>query len=780
MSKWSQSLRLNNDTDAQSDYTWVTDVEDEESTVSGTTRARPKRLVWSDGTVFEGNLNREKKPQGPGELRASNGDFYRGEWQNGKMHGSGIYIVAEGGQYEGFVKNNERSGFGKLVSPAGAVYEGYWLNDKPHGQGRFSKANNNVSYEGSWVEGKADGYGTFNSSKWGTYVGEWKADKKEGKGKVLYVSGASYEGGWVADEAHGWGRYTWPDGSCYEGRFANGSMSGPGKFYSADGSESFFGSWSNNQKSGYGRMRYSDGAVYEGEWKEDKPHGFGTFVNPYGVMFRGRWEAGAYTATAESCHDARGVRTCMVEGITHVTENSSDRLIADEDINARTVIPAPPPGHSDVELHLPCPRKHLTLVNDEIFEEKSDVFESVVYPRGPDPTRSGYLYRTCFGTEYWPSTGRSKLTEMDGGRLVTVDSESRLFQEEDDVPFVDHSEVTELYQETIVQEGGHGETNCEHTTNHHTAYLPATREYEYGGPHLQCVPPVAPPFSHNTELAGSGTHTVPYTAAPQQIHTVSTVQEEQSTYHRQPAAEKSTTMSQVCATHPNMKGFFDSFAQTSRQSPRVPDLQLSSQSPSVCTVAATQSNTAYRPYSTTLETSTRIDYRPPLNPGTNAADRSAPVVEQVTSTVDSTTFVSQGQQNLNEQSTSTQQNTANQQETVYEEITLQRNIPCPVEYSLVTEFVLPRLRPTTRSIPIPVYAPRLIEVPVLVEDLSDEGLRICEDIEKEVDAFYEVARKNGVNGTALETFADGMVQKLQSLEKTPKPQDSFSQYFSPS
>eukprot|EP01057_Protomagalhaensia_wolfi_P002786 Protomagalhaensia_wolfi_Nauph_80__2785@NODE_28_length_4653_cov_149_967490_g23_i0_p1_GENE_NODE_28_length_4653_cov_149_967490_g23_i0NODE_28_length_4653_cov_149_967490_g23_i0_p1_ORF_typecomplete_len401_score35_10_NODE_28_length_4653_cov_149_967490_g23_i034514653 len=107
-----------------------------------------------------------------------------------------------------------------------------------------------------------------------------------------------------------------------------------------------------------------------------------------------------------------------------------------------------------------------------------------------------------------------------------------------------------------------------------------------------------------------------------------------------------------------------------------------------------------------------------------------------------------------------------QQEQVIEEITLCRNIPRPVEYSIVTEFVLPRIRPTVRSIPVPVYAPRVIEVPVLMEDLSEEGLQLCQAIERDVDNFYRRA-VHGVDGCTLENFADGVVQRLQLGDQIP-------------
>lgn len=69
-----------------------------------------KRIYWPDGTLFEGFLNAQGRPEGRGELRAANGDKYVGDWKDGLLHGFGKYELGQGGVYEGQIIDNKRNG----------------------------------------------------------------------------------------------------------------------------------------------------------------------------------------------------------------------------------------------------------------------------------------------------------------------------------------------------------------------------------------------------------------------------------------------------------------------------------------------------------------------------------------------------------------------------------------------------------------------------------------------------------------------------------------------
>ena len=63
-------------------------------------------LVWKtigDDKVqpkYNGEI-KNGKPEGIGDLTASDGEKYEGEWKDGKKYGKGIFFYTDGGVYEG-------------------------------------------------------------------------------------------------------------------------------------------------------------------------------------------------------------------------------------------------------------------------------------------------------------------------------------------------------------------------------------------------------------------------------------------------------------------------------------------------------------------------------------------------------------------------------------------------------------------------------------------------------------------------------------------------------
>jgi hypothetical protein len=87
---------------------------------------------WSDGHVYCGHwLNDVKHGQGSYRFSAIIGqrleepcDRYEGEWNNGCMHGRGLYYHKSGDVYDGNFENNEMSGHGCYMSADGTKIEG--------------------------------------------------------------------------------------------------------------------------------------------------------------------------------------------------------------------------------------------------------------------------------------------------------------------------------------------------------------------------------------------------------------------------------------------------------------------------------------------------------------------------------------------------------------------------------------------------------------------------------------------------------------------------------
>ncbi|CAE6923441.1 Als2 [Symbiodinium sp. KB8] len=71
-------------------------------------------------------------------------DEYDGHWENGRMHGQGVYKYYDGTRYQGQFQDNLRQGYGILTFTDGSLYEGGWSEDVPEGEGRVIYSNGQI------------------------------------------------------------------------------------------------------------------------------------------------------------------------------------------------------------------------------------------------------------------------------------------------------------------------------------------------------------------------------------------------------------------------------------------------------------------------------------------------------------------------------------------------------------------------------------------------------------------------------------------------------------
>ena len=76
----------------------------------------------------------------------------RSEWRNGKQHGRGARVSADGNRYEDEWRDGKRHGRGSHIFANGNRYEGTWRGGRPHGVGTYTLAEGSV-YEGNWIDG---------------------------------------------------------------------------------------------------------------------------------------------------------------------------------------------------------------------------------------------------------------------------------------------------------------------------------------------------------------------------------------------------------------------------------------------------------------------------------------------------------------------------------------------------------------------------------------------------------------------------------------------------
>eukprot|EP00899_Mesostigma_viride_P002232 jgi/Mesvir1/12009/Mv00312-RA.1 len=170
------------------------------------------------------------KPHGKGKYVWADGSQYDGEWKSGKKHGYGKYTWTSGATYEGDWVDNCMQGVGTHVGPDGSRYHGSWRQDKKHGLGTKTFGNGDI-YEGLWNNGVSEGPGRYVWANGNEYNGEWKDGTMNGKGTFLWSTQDRYDGEWKDGKEHGAGVFAWADGACFEGTWAAGFKHGTGKFY---------------------------------------------------------------------------------------------------------------------------------------------------------------------------------------------------------------------------------------------------------------------------------------------------------------------------------------------------------------------------------------------------------------------------------------------------------------------------------------------------------------------------------------------------------------------
>lgn len=226
-----------------------------------------REVTYDDGSIYRGGL-RGTRLHGSGEFESKALGFkYRGEYQDGNMHGKGNLTFASGDNYEGEFSDN-----------------------RPHGKGVYKFANGD-SYIGEMKEGVINGRGLFTTKTGDTIDGTFIGANATGKGVYKFISGDRYEGDMVQGKLTGKGTYFAANGDRIEGDFLDGKPVG-GTYHFANG-DRYQGEMQNGSLTGRGVYFHKNGAKYEGEMVAGKPQGRGTFWFGDGnARFEGVFEDG--------------------------------------------------------------------------------------------------------------------------------------------------------------------------------------------------------------------------------------------------------------------------------------------------------------------------------------------------------------------------------------------------------------------------------------------------------------------------------------------------------
>jgi hypothetical protein len=127
--------------------------------------------------TYEGEL-KDGKYHGRGRLVDAEGRKYVGEFRDGRFNGQGKAEMPNGEIYEGEFRDGEFTGYGTANRPDGTRYRGDFLNWRPHGKGRLVDGAGNV-YEGEFKDGLFDGEGTYRARSGQVRTGKWKQGRPD-------------------------------------------------------------------------------------------------------------------------------------------------------------------------------------------------------------------------------------------------------------------------------------------------------------------------------------------------------------------------------------------------------------------------------------------------------------------------------------------------------------------------------------------------------------------------------------------------------------------------
>lgn len=157
---------------------------------------------------------------GKAKVRYPNGDVFEGTYnENGIRHGNGIYTWN--------TKNIDA--YADTEEPPLMQYKGSYQFGSKHGSGVFRYPNGS-SYRGQFMWDKKHGVGSYTYPNGDVYSGKWKGDKRHGKGVYVVKETSSQLVGTWSNGTLTQGRWVMEDGTVFDGAFEGSTPSGKGTF----------------------------------------------------------------------------------------------------------------------------------------------------------------------------------------------------------------------------------------------------------------------------------------------------------------------------------------------------------------------------------------------------------------------------------------------------------------------------------------------------------------------------------------------------------------------
>jgi len=174
------------------------------------------------GNIYIGQIDNNGKKQGHGVfIWAELGMIFDGQWKDNKKVGLGELKWSDGHWYKGEWKDDEQSGLGVMEWPNKQRYTGqFHIEVKKVTTTTFSIHN----FLGNWLNNRKYGFGVQLYPDGRVYRGEWQDDLRAGSGILILPNGGKYEGQWWSDRKEGNGTYIDPNGKTVVGIWKNGKL----------------------------------------------------------------------------------------------------------------------------------------------------------------------------------------------------------------------------------------------------------------------------------------------------------------------------------------------------------------------------------------------------------------------------------------------------------------------------------------------------------------------------------------------------------------------------
>ena len=212
---------------------------------------------------------------------------YTGDYKDEMYHGKGELKTSEGFYYKGNFRRGSFDGKGRIIYPDSSIYVGSLINNLPNGFGRLNRIIDDstyVEYEGEFFNGLMSGIGTINTNYGKIYEGEFFNNFIDGVGILSLKNGDKYAGEFKMNTYHGHGEYfynvnnfdiTYPNLNRLNKRLS--------------------GHWKDGYLYDNSLIVYYDDTFYKGNVIRGLPHGDGTlYFKNRKIKYKGYFKYGLF------------------------------------------------------------------------------------------------------------------------------------------------------------------------------------------------------------------------------------------------------------------------------------------------------------------------------------------------------------------------------------------------------------------------------------------------------------------------------------------------------